>query len=84
MWVKLLKLKFAFKLYMTFSVSDEINYWTRGDFHKQFWYKGYSNTDKSPRAFVKDTQWSKICPTVELTWQAKHRVESPLVVSVYA
>jgi len=25
------------------------------------------------RAFVKETQWSKICSTVKSTWQAKHR-----------
>jgi len=27
------------------------------------------------RAFVKETQWSKICSTVKSTWQAKHRSE---------
>jgi len=39
---------------------------------------------KLSRAFVKETKWSKTCSTVKSTWQAKHRGESPLEVSVHA
>jgi len=35
------------------------------------------------RAFVKETQWSKICSTVESTWQAKHRVVATALVLEY-
>jgi len=39
---------------------------------------------KSSGAFAKDTQWSKICSTVNSTWQANHRGDPPLVASVHA
>jgi len=57
----------------------DINYWTWGNFRKQLRHRSRRNAEKSSRAFVKDTQWSKITPTVKTTWQAKYqRGVSPL------
>jgi len=36
------------------------------------------------RAFVKETQWSRICSIVKSTWQAKHWGGVSLEVNVHA
>jgi len=68
-WEVILHLNFTIKSIFF----NEINYWTWSDLWNNSDMEVKVTQKQLSRAFVKVTQWSKICSTVKFTWQAKHR-----------